>query len=55
MVYIILIILVLLLGVDTACQIIIEKTIPKYKRNLKTFIPGYNIYMYYKWKKEIKQ
>lgn len=42
------------LGVDMAAYSILSKAEFGFKRNMKTLIPGYCLYTYIKWRKQIK-
>jgi len=54
--WIILILVVILISIDTTCFFILDKIYSNYKdkNKWKCQIPGYNIYMYLKWKGEFK-
>ena len=52
--FVVLIVFILIFGIDTACQFVLDKTIPNYK-SIWCMVPGYNIYQYIKWRKEFKQ
>ncbi|MFW9871490.1 MAG: hypothetical protein ACFFG0_00100 [Candidatus Thorarchaeota archaeon] len=57
MLYLFLVIILIcsfLMGADFAAYKVLSKAIPKFKNNSKTIIPGYSLYVYLKWRKEIK-
>lgn len=55
--YVMLILFVVLIAVDSVYFYILNKAVLNYKdkNKIKCQIPGYNIYMYLKWKKEFKE
>jgi hypothetical protein len=52
-----LVVFVSIIAADTTCFYILDKVIINYKgqHKFKYKIPGYNIYMYLKWKKEFRE
>lgn len=48
------IVVVIVLGCDSTCKFLLCKIDPEYRHNIKSGIPGYSIYKYLKWKKELK-
>ncbi len=51
---VLLIIVLVILGFDASCRVFLKKVDPEYKFTMRSSIPGYNIYSYYKFKKELE-